>query len=174
MQEVYDQRILHSILGVNPLPTTVIHVQTDENHSPSSKRQASKVVENAWEETRQSRDYAYDESSRSRQHHRETDDREEGGRYDIGRHPPKKRRKTGRTIDDHAVFIVDDDDEEEHRRYDDDDDLEEEEGEYYGSRAKRSSYSEKPRDNRRRSYWLSKGIGPRSVDDADDDDDVAY
>lgn len=171
MQELYDQRVLHSILGVKPLPTVVKHVQTDEEichkpNSPSSKRQASRIVEDAWEERRQSLDYTYDESpSRFRQHHRVAD--EEGGRYGIVRHPPKKRRKTGRTVDDHLVIFVDDDDEEDRHGYDNP-----EEGEYQsdeGDVDKYTSYYEKRRNERRRSYWLSKGIGPESVDD-----DITY
>lgn len=170
MQELYDQKVLHSILGVEPLPTVVEHVQSDEEirQSPSSKRQASKVIEDAWEQTRRSRDYAYHESSHSRQHrHRVADDHEEGGRYDIGRH---KRRKTGRAIDNHHnVIFVDDD--EEHRGYDDDDDDPgegecEERYESYVDRY-REPYPENPKNDRRRLYWLSKGIGPGSVDEED-------
>ena len=112
VQELYDQRVLHSILGINPLPAIVKHDQSDDKicQSPSSKRQASKVVEDAWEEMRRTRDYTYERSRQ--QHHRISDDYEEDGRYDIERHPPKKRRKTGRGIDDHHhnhVVFVDDD-----------------------------------------------------------------
>ena len=173
MQEIYDQRVLHSILGVQALPAVVKHVQTDEKNgykpsSPSSKR---KVVEDAWEETRQSRDYAYEESSRPR---RVAD--EEDGRYHIGRYPPppKKRRKTGRRkIDDHPVIFVDDDDEVEERSrgYDNGAGGGEYES-YEGDGVDRyPSYYEKPRNDKARSYWLSKGIGPRSVYD---DDDLSY
>ena len=171
MQELYDQRVLHSIVGVKPLPTVVKHVdESDEktSHSPSSKRQA---VEDAWEERRRNREHAHDESSSSRQHHRVANDSEEGGRYDIGRQPPKKRRKTGREIDNHSVIFVDDDDEEDHHgyrhRYRHDDDPED--GEYDERHESdfdyHKSYPENPRNDRRRSYWLSKGIGPGSVDD---------
>ena len=169
MQELYDQRVLHSIVGVKPLPTVVKHVESDKktSQSPSSKRQA---VDDAWEEKRRNREYAYDESSNSRQHHRVANDGEEGGRYDIGRHPPKKRRKTGRAIDNHPVIFVDDDDDERHG-YDDDDYSEDRE---YDDRRgsgfdKYKSYPENPRNDRRRSYWLSKGIGPGSLDE-----DISY
>lgn len=157
MQEIYDQRVLHSILGVKPLPTVVKHAQTDEKiYRPiSSKQQASQVVEDAWEETKQSRDY--EESCHPRQHYRVGDDREEGGRYDIGR-PSKKRRRSGRTKDDNAVIFVDDDD---------DDGAGTEEGEYDSHEDdidEYRPYSEKPRNDKRRSYWLSKGIGPSDAD----------
>ena len=109
VQELYDQRVLHSIVGVKPLPT-VVESDKKTSQSPSSKRQA---VDDAWEEMRRKREYAYDESLSSWQHHRGANDGEEGGRYDIGRHPPKKRRKTGRAINNHPVIFVDDDDEEE-------------------------------------------------------------
>lgn len=178
MQELYDQRILHSILGVQPLPTIVKHIDTDNKtiRSPSSKRQA---VDDAWEEFRRNREYAYDESpSSSRQHHRVASDIDEGGRYDIGRQPSKKRRKTGREIDDHPVIFVDDEDEEErhgYRDYDDDydyystaedanlkDDDRRHESDYDN---RKSSYPENSRNDRRRSYWLSKGVGPGSLDE---------
>ena len=169
LQELYDQRVLHSIVGVNPLPTVIKHVDSDKktSESPSSTRQA---VEDAWEEMRRNREHAYHESSSSRQHHRAANDVDEGGRYDIGRQPPKKRRKTGRAKDNHPVVFVDDDDEERHG-YEDD---------YYYSAENREyddrdesgfdnhrSYS---RNDRRRSYWLSKGIGPGSLDE----DDTSY
>ena len=166
MQELYDQRILHSIVGVKPLPTVVKHVESDEktSQSPSSKRQA---VEDAWEENRRNREYAYDESSSSsRQHHRVANDGEEGGRYDIGRQPPKKRRRTGRAIDNHPVIFIDDDDEEVRHGFRDDDS---EDGEYDDRHESdfnyHKSYRDNSRDDRGRSYWLSKGIGPGSVNE---------
>ena len=179
MQELYDQRILHSILGVQPLPTVVKHIESDNKiiRSPSSKRQA---VDDAWEEFRRNREYAYDESpSSSRQHHRVANDIDEGGRYDIGRQPSKKRRKTGREIDDHPVIFVDDDDEEErhgYRDYDDDDydyySTAEDANLKYDDRRhesdyddRKSSYPENSRNDRRRSYWLSKGVGPGRLDE---------
>jgi non-canonical poly(A) RNA polymerase PAPD5/7 len=165
VQELYDQRVLHSIVGVEPLPTVVKHVESEPRQSPSSKRQA---VEDAWDEKRRNREHAYDESSSSRQHHRVANDGEEGGgRYDIGRHRPKKRRKTGRAMDNHPVIFVDD--EEERHRYHDDDDYYSEDHEYDHRRESDfenyKSYPENPRNDRRRSYWLSKGIGPGNVDD---------
>ena len=173
LQELYDQRVLHSIVGVNPLPTVIKHVGSDKktSESPSSTRQA---VEDAWEEMRRNREHAYHESSSSRQHHRAANDADEGGRYDIGRQPPKKRRKTGRAIDNHPVIFVDDDDEEERHGYHDDDDDSAEDGEY-GNRHEidfdnHKPYSENARNDRRRSYWLSKGIGPGSLDE----DDTSY
>lgn len=167
VQELYDQKVLHSIVGVKPLPTVVKHVESNEktSQSPSSKRQ---VVEDAWEEMRRNREYAYDESSSSRQHHRVANDDEEGGRYDIERHPPKKRRKTGR--DHHPVIFVDDDDDEERHGYHDDCYSKDDE---YDDRRRESrfdnytSHPENPRNDRRRSYWLSKGIGPGSLDEED-------
>jgi non-canonical poly(A) RNA polymerase PAPD5/7 len=165
VQELYDEKVLHSILGIKSLlPTVVEHIQSDEtiSQSPSSKRQASKVVEDAWEEQRRSRDYAHDESSRHRQ--RIADDYEEGGRYDIGRHSSKKRRKTGRAH--HHVVFVDDEDEEERHGYDDDEDEPEYDDHYYHE-SDVDRYSENPRNDKRRSYWLSKSIGPGSVDEED-------
>lgn len=168
MQELYDQRVLHTIVGVKPLPTVVKHVeQPDEKtsqSSPSSKRQA---VEDAWEEMRRNLEYGYDESSSShRQHHRVANDGEEGGRYDIGRHSPKKRRKTGRGIDDHTVIFVDDDDDEERHGYHHGDDYySEDDCEYDDRHESRYDNYDSRRNDRRRSYWLSKGIGPGSLDE---------
>ena len=92
VQELYDQRVLHSIVGVNPLPTVVKHAESDKktNQSPSSKRQA---VDDAWEEMRRNREYAHDESSSSRQHRRAANDGDEGGRYET--HPKNDKKRVG-------------------------------------------------------------------------------
>ena len=169
VQELYDQRVLHSIVGVKPLPSIVKHIEYNKktSQSPSSKRQA---VEDAWEERRRNREYAYDESAGSQQRHRVANDSEEGGRYDIERHLTKKRRKTSREIDKHPVIFVDDDEEEEHRGYHGNDYSEDDEYDDRHERGFNKSYPEIPRNDRRRSYWLSKGIGPGSLDE----DDASY
>ncbi|KAF8163696.1 hypothetical protein B0H34DRAFT_652140 [Crassisporium funariophilum] len=171
VQEIYDRRTLHDIVGVKPLRTVIKEVdQIDGNphagkFSPSSKRKASQLVEANWKEDERSQDQGYNEElSENRGLRQPADD--EGGRYDIERQPPKKRRKTGQKADKHTVFIVDDDD-------DDDEQLVydlEEEGEYLSDESDERpsrSRSGKPKNDSRRSYWLSKaenGIGGTGYD----------
>ncbi|THU80627.1 hypothetical protein K435DRAFT_831962 [Dendrothele bispora CBS 962.96] len=109
----------------------------------------------------------------SRSRRQVSDDDEDEGRYAIGKEPPVKRRKTGGRGDHEIVggpvsFTTDDDSDtgddtgsdadslmEEEREYDLDSDFEHDDGKVKGDN------SEKPqsRDDRKRSYWLSKGIG---------------
>ena len=167
VQELHDRRTLHNIVGVRPVPTVVksSEREPDRKESSSSKSRSSRAVESAWDIEDVSHDSDHEEySSRSRRHRPSAD--EEGGRYDIGRQPPKKRRKTGRGGDAHTVvFIDDDDDDDDQRRAD-----EAEEDEYMSSESgdeRRPSLSRRSsaKADHKRSYWLSKGIGRGSFDE---------
>lgn len=126
---------------------------------PSSSKRA---VQTAWEEA--DMEISADDIA---------EEEEEGGRYDIGLQPPKKRAKTGRDLHDaHTVFITDDDEDED----EDDDELkvitgdteDEVEDVAYGGDGHREERTRKldPNMDKRRSYWLSKGIGIESNDSA--------
>lgn len=169
VQELYDRGTLHNIVGVKPLP--VIVKSSDEisfrrshqKEPPLSKSKASRAVESVWDTEDADHDYDHEELSSRGHRHRPAAD-EERGRYDIGLQPSKKRRKTGRESDAHTVVFVDDDDDEndEEQRAN-----EEEEREYMsfesdGDDERRPSLSRRSsaKSDHRRSYWLSKGIGP--------------
>jgi len=119
-----------------------------------------------------------DEQTRANQHNKrgrnaETDE-EEGGRYDIGRRPPpRKRQKTGKQEGAHAVFTTDDEeggelistfvhytDEEEEEAYA----YASDEGREFHGELRSKATSADPKVDKRRSYWLSKGIGIRGDD----------
>lgn len=91
--------------------------------------------------------------------HRNDHDPEESGKYDIGKQPPRKRRRKDKEVDKHTVFIDIDSgsDTDEVRVYDVDEDEDVKKG-------------GKPLSDvdRKRNYWLSKGIGPGG--DVSDDD----
>ncbi|KAJ3514208.1 hypothetical protein NLJ89_g2503 [Agrocybe chaxingu] len=152
VQELYDRRTLHNILGVKPTPAIVDDYSSkrdDHKEESSSRPRASRAVDSAWEDPRE------DDQSDHREHSPEDHDGE--GRYAIGRQPPKKRRKMGRASDAHTVVFIDDSE---------DDEGEVEEGEYMSDDADaagRPSQSRRPgkspNDDERRSYWLSKGNG---------------
>ncbi|KIM48612.1 hypothetical protein M413DRAFT_82359 [Hebeloma cylindrosporum] len=167
VQELYDRRTLHKIVGARPLPVVVKSSdeisfrKPAERESSSSKSKASRAVESVWDTEDASHDFDHEEYYSRRHRHRPAAD-EERGRYDIGQQPSKKRRKTGRESDAHTVVFVDDDDDEEERRAD-----EMEDGEYMSldsesddDRRPKLSRRSSAKSDHRRSYWLSKGIGP--------------
>jgi hypothetical protein len=85
---------------------------------------------------------------------------EEVGRYGIGLERPNKRRKMNTR---HAVFVTDDEDTTERlTTYDgySGDSLDEEEGEYGVMDDFDGESSSRAKAERRRSFWLSKGIYP--------------
>ena len=157
MQELYDRRTLHNIVGVKPLPVIVKssdEIGSRKPESSRSKSKASRAVESIWDTEDTSHALDHEEYySRGRRHRPAAD--EERGRYDIGQ-PSKKRRKMGRESDAHTVVFVDDDDEE--RRTDED----EERGYMSFEDERRPALSRRSseKSGRRRSYWLSKGTGP--------------
>ncbi|CAA7271029.1 unnamed protein product [Cyclocybe aegerita] len=152
VQELYDRRTLHNTLGVKPKPAVVDDHSSrrgDHEEESSSRSKASRAVDSAWEDARE------DVQSEHREH--SLDDYDEEGRYAIGRQPPKKRRKTGRASDAHTVVFIDDFEEDEV-----------EEGEYMsdkldadavGRPSQPRAAGKSPKNDERRSYWLSKGNG---------------
>lgn len=113
VQELYDQRTLHRVLGVKP--KFVVVESPDSSPSAPIKSPGADV---AWNEADDS------DSDVHNSHLRDDGDHEdEDGRYNIGQ-PPRKRQKLGT----HTVFVADDDDEDEHGDYASDD--EEDDGEY--------------------------------------------
>ncbi|KAG6839850.1 hypothetical protein C0991_011086, partial [Blastosporella zonata] len=155
VQELYDKRVLHNLLGVKPQPAvTVANGSASKNKgakSLSSNTEAASV-KSAWQEADR------EPESHHKRHH-EADEDDEEGRYTIGRQqPPSKRQRTGSRRDTHVTFTTDEDSQSE----DEKEDL------GYGSdieiierpTSARSSTSKDPeKADKRRSYWLSKGVG---------------
>lgn len=182
MQELYDRRVLHNIVGVKPLQHNDHSgnegdsekertANGEANKNSSSKSKAARDVERIWDDPDRHSDVEdYSPVSRDSRSHRRSGRDDDEGRYAIGRQPPQKRRKTGRSQDAHTVYFVDDEEEDE-LRYDDDDGVVAEVMEYMSDeesdRAAPSSRAEDPKKGARRSYWLSKatGIGGGAVED---------
>ncbi|KAG6829240.1 hypothetical protein H0H87_012200 [Tephrocybe sp. NHM501043] len=159
VQELYDKRILHNLLGVKPqLPITSANGTAPKSNGPKppsshSQTAAASSIKSAWQEADREPD-----SPRKRRH--DLDDDEEQGRYTIGRQqPPSKRQKTGSRKDAHVTFMTDED---ESQSEDEKEDLQ------YGSEieiierptsTRSTSSKDIEKADNRRSYWLSKGVG---------------
>ena len=165
MQEVYDKKVLHTLMGVMPRPIVSqpnLGSNVTVNGAQSSGSTTSQgAVHAAWKEndediTSDLRPTAYDE--------------EEEGRYHIGRErpPPHKRRRTGKAADTHTVFIADDEGEDSSSaahaedEIDDDDELSDED--HRPGDRRRIQQTSMP--GKRRSYWLAKAAGiPEAEED---------
>jgi hypothetical protein len=148
--EVHAQGTLHRMLGLTPAP---------------SHPEQSGVAE-VWraDESDSVRSVTPPRRKRkpSRQNPAKDPDEEEGeeSRYRIskdGAGPPIKRRRVGGPVDGHTVFTTDDD-EDDPEASDESDDPD---GSFEVGEVKERGGGKNRRDSaERRSYWLSKGIGP--------------
>lgn len=165
MQELYDRRTLHSLLGLKSQPSIVNGGGARSDISGSGKPSSSSArgaesVRSAWREAEPGvEDVEYHRSRRRRSGPH--DGEEEDGRYSINKQqPPTKRRKIGKSLGTHTVFTTD---EEEDGLISMVDSLDEEEGEYASASDDGRRMSGGPRDpgkvGKHRSYWLSKAIG---------------
>ena len=193
VQEVYDQRVLHKLLGVDPRPVVVTMTMDakpaarDHKETGTSNRNGSievrTVAKAVWSvssgsDTESQRgdddeNVVYLGSKRKDQEDGEIE--EDSGRYDIGRKgaakaPPTKRQKTGPRKGVSVYFVDGDSD----GASDEDENsvVLDEEAEY--DLEEPSGTSEKPASqsndrDKRRSYWLSKGIGSGKKEDTDSD-----
>ncbi|TFY59950.1 hypothetical protein EVG20_g7606 [Dentipellis fragilis] len=187
VQEVYDKRTLHNILGVAPKALVVDDRPATNGASSEANGAARSSVKRAWEKADKEEDVDYerqrDKQKKARAEPEVIDvDAEEGeeSRYGI---PPKKRRRLGKPQDAHTVFTTDDEDEDDandrkddiviHTLSDSDDSLAREEKEYAvvdsGSesgevKVKVSSNGKTSpvKINRKRAYWASKAMAPGS------------
>ncbi|KAK0482644.1 hypothetical protein IW261DRAFT_1333624 [Armillaria novae-zelandiae] len=164
VQEVYDSGDLHRIVGQKPLPQ-VFDGRSDgvKNGSDSSKNIHEMNMDLATDS---------EQEKETKKRRREDDDESDGGRYDIVKEPPKKRRRKRAPADFRGL----------HRHNGtqdglftaDEDSLAEEEAEYATGSPNHLADKESIRKadvqdrDRKRSYWLSKGIGPGDVEDGDD------
>jgi len=157
VQELYDKRVLHNLLGLKPSPTVVNGDDSGVTLGipTSSASQAVRSTQSAWHQAEVGV-RSDDEHRPSRRRHVSED--EDEGRYDINRRqPPQKRRKMGRPQDSHTIFTTDD----EHDSIRDS--LDEEEA-HYEVDLKDVGMAEK-----RRSFWLSKAIDMGGTIDDDND-----
>lgn len=153
MQELYDKRVLHRILGVEPRNSVVQHAEVRGRRTPTSPRN-SRVVESAWTNRQLNDETDYEDD-----HHRRNPNSydQEGGRYDIGRPSSKKRRRVQRS-DDHPVhFVADGDSRGDLSEGEVEDDDEAGEVHEYDGRGSREANGGISRHTRRK-FWLGKAL----------------
>ncbi|KAK0211250.1 hypothetical protein DFS33DRAFT_1250899 [Desarmillaria ectypa] len=152
VQEVYDSGDLHRMVGQKPLPQVFDGRSNGIKNSSGPSKNVHKM------DMGLGTDSEHERESKKR---RRDDDESDGGRYNIGKEPPKKRRRKGTSADFRGHFTTDEDS------------LAEEEGEYASDSSNHPADKESIRKvdtgerNRKQSYWLSKGIGPGDVGDSD-------
>ena len=111
MQDVYDKKVLHRIVGV-PLKATVPQEDPQLRDAVHSKGGSASIVQSVWEPAERSQEAEEGEHSRKRGSSTTTLSREvidieadeEESRYEIVR---KKRRRTKEVIDAETVFTTD-------------------------------------------------------------------
>ncbi|KAH9917444.1 uncharacterized protein B0H18DRAFT_938513 [Fomitopsis serialis] len=151
VQEVFELRVLHRMLGIAPRVDIVSDVPQAASNGKSNvghKESVETACKEAEVASASNKSAAEDEE----------EDEEEESRYKIDdrREPPRKRRRLGRESDMHTVFTTDEEDPEDVQDYnlhvvDDEDSV---------SVAKGAKRRVPRRDaSSKRDYWLSKGLG---------------
>ncbi|KAI0080501.1 hypothetical protein K474DRAFT_1615191 [Panus rudis PR-1116 ss-1] len=170
VQEIYDSRVLHRLLGVEPRVPVTLDVKEPNGRdraSGSSGKAAAESVEIAWRTSS-----GEDLSDREDVPRREEEDKDES-RYGIANvrvpkgQPPLKRRRMGRPSDAHTVYTSDASDEDEREDGELAAQLHIGPGDYdaHGVSDEEEEYDvDEPKGDpvkreKTRSYWLSKGIG---------------
>lgn len=165
VQELYDKRVLHNLLGLKPSPTVVKHYDGGTNSIGSRRPSSPGLSQEAMSAGRSARHKAEvgvesDEEYLPTRHRQVAEDQDEG-RYDIGRRrqAPRKYRKIEKAQDSHTAAFTTDDDEYERIsvRHGSVDSLDEEV--HYDDES-----PSRRRSERRRSFWLSKAM-MSSLDD---------
>jgi non-canonical poly(A) RNA polymerase PAPD5/7 len=154
---VYDKGLLHQLLGVSP-KASVVTVDMPANHQIQERSLAgASSVQEAWDEADMVLESDEDRRDRVTKH----EDSDETGRYHIReRRPTRQGRSNGTEIfDSLATYTTDEEEEEE--------ELSEDELEHRAYDIE-SGDERRSRMSRRRSYWLSKGIGPEQASHGDD------
>ncbi|KAG2154089.1 hypothetical protein DEU56DRAFT_437181 [Suillus clintonianus] len=157
LQEVYDQRLLHKLLGTSPKARVVVAGVLDA--STAQERSSTTAARTTWTRER-SVDMMIetDEESLSQEPSGSRQDNDELGKYHIEKRRTVQRHEASQS-GQQPEFTADEDDSV-------DEELDEEEGTYeMGLDDEASGDETRSRMSRRRAYWLSKGIG----DDSDDD-----
>lgn len=140
MQEVYDKKVLHRLVGVPPRATAVQDVPKLNGVGRSN----GSIVQSAWEPTERSQETDDEGHARKPTKTRsreviDVDAEDDESRYGI---PRKRRRKTNEVIDAKAIFTTDEESE-----GDDVIEVESSEEEKKGGQVK---------INRKRAFWAAK------------------
>jgi non-canonical poly(A) RNA polymerase PAPD5/7 len=149
VQEVYDKKVIHRLVGVQP-KTTVMQDDRQPSSIVNSKGGGASVVQSVWEPAERCEDSEEEGHARKRQSSRtvlsreviDVDADEEESRYEI---TGKKGRKTREVIDGDTIFTTDEESEDEERE-------------------KRKGEQAPVKINRKRAFWASKaGTGPAGL-----------
>jgi non-canonical poly(A) RNA polymerase PAPD5/7 len=168
VQEVYDKGVLHRILGLERPGDAISHPKQagvagvwEANESDSAKSNGE--ISSRSRSRSRSRSPSPKPQSKKRQRiktENSRDEEEEESRYGIVKDIaglPTKRRRTGGEVDSHTVFTTDEDGE-----YDIDSDSSKESSDDRRRKGGRSAKGGSSKE--KRSYWLSKGVGPLEED----------
>ncbi|KZT09562.1 uncharacterized protein LAESUDRAFT_722526 [Laetiporus sulphureus 93-53] len=165
VQELYDSRALHRLLGVNA-SADIAGIKARPTPNSEVQRPRQEDIDTALGEADMEEGSTDNEDGKIIT--------EEGSRYKIEdrRQPPRKRRKMGREEDMHTVFTTDDEDGEIRHEYEEYaleglEDGEEEEDAAALADTKYSMESSAKSKNRR-DFWLSKGSQGVASDSSDD------
>jgi non-canonical poly(A) RNA polymerase PAPD5/7 len=156
VMEVYSKHTLHQILGLEPARALVsLHPKQSRVAAVSAADESDLASSEASSPARPSRKRKPSRQAPEKAHEEE----EEESRYKIvkdGAGPPTKRRRVGGPVDGHTVFTTDEDDDDAANSDD-----ESEDGSFENGQVSERSEEDRERSRERRSYWLSKGIGPQ-------------
>lgn len=153
---MYDNRTLHRLVGVSPqnglskVDMSSKFVPATQSTRSARDTLATESVDSAWGEA--DMDPETDDDVQQKQ----KEEYDDGGRYAIGP-PSRKRRKTGGRSDRHVATVFITDEEDEAFAQESEDSLDEEEREYDWRLDESSASRPNVGQDRRRSYWLSKG-----------------
>ena len=148
LQEVYDKRLLHNLLGASPTTHTRVVVADVIDTAPRGKSSTTVAVAAG---TRRSPDMTVetDEESLPQEPSGSHQDKDELGKYHIEKRRPLHMHGASQSNQQPEVFTADEEDS-----------VDEEEEAYEMNLDDGFSGDEtRSRMSRRRSYWLSKGIG---------------
>ncbi|KAG1756907.1 uncharacterized protein EDB91DRAFT_1095130 [Suillus paluster] len=151
LQEVYDQRSLHKLLGTSPMPHVVVAsvLDTATHGRPSTAVASTESWDRSVDMTLET-----DEESLPQEPSGSRQDNDELGKYHIEKRRTLQKHRASQSDQQPEVFTADEEDS-----------VDEEEAVYeMGLDDGFSGDETRSRMSRRRSYWLSKGIG----DDSDD------
>lgn len=176
IQEIYDDKVLHRLLGVEPRKTVevieshrTVKVHSEPNGSVKVTSTSTRIVEEIFEKDMQMNSDMEEDSAPLRVNgSRAEQSDEEGGRYGIAsrEQPQSKRQKTGKEQDMHNVYTTDDDEDEDLRltvNTVSDGQTSIEDGEYASGDSKEVPESNSAQRDKKRAYWLAKGVGPGSM-----------
>ncbi|KAG1863628.1 hypothetical protein DFJ58DRAFT_774208 [Suillus subalutaceus] len=155
IQEVYDQGLLHKLLGTSPKPRIVVADVLETPAQGKSSMTAGSTTRTGTRERSVDMLLETDDESLPQEPSGSRQDNDELGKYHIEKRRTVQRHEASQS-DEQPEFTADEDDS-----------VDEEEAYYkMGIYDEASGDETRSRMSRRRSFWLSKGTGVNSADDS--------